>query len=106
MTLDSWAALIPNFRYANSLGGGRLWALAHEIHGSRQDLVLDYDELCQTKPSVLTETDGVVYEEICGDYTPRRLRFMGVSNLLCTGAYTHLDDYPLDDAARSVMGTF
>jgi len=96
---------IPAFRYANSLGGARLRALAHEAHGPRKDLVLDYDELRHTRPSVLTETEGVVHEQIWGEYTPRRLRFMGVSDLVCAGIYTHLEDYPLDHAARSVLGT-
>lgn len=93
------------FRYTDSLSSGRLRGLYQEVHGGRKDFVLDYDELCLTTPPRLSNRQGQIREHLQGYYLPRRIRFMDVSWLECTGLYTHLEDEPLDHAARSLRGT-
>ena len=93
------------FRYADSLSAARLRGVAQDKRGDRLDLVLDYDELRQTAPGRLSISQGRIYEHIQGEYLPRRVRFMGVSGLECSGLYAHLDDVPLDHGARSLRGT-
>ena len=92
------------FRYADSLLAARLRAIAHAARGARQDLVLDYDELRLTAPSSLSNPQGHVLEHVQGQYVSRRLRFMDVTGLECSGLYAHLRDVPLDHGARSLRG--
>ena len=92
------------FPYAASLAGARLAALADEWNGKRRDLVLDYHELRLSAPPELFNENGRVFERVQGHYLPRRLRFVGVQGLKREGLYTHLDDAPLDHAARSLRG--
>jgi hypothetical protein len=105
MTQNPERVRILGFRYADSLSAARLRAVAQESRGQRQDVVLDYDELRLSAPPSLSSRQGQVHEHITGHYLPRRLRFMDVSWLECSGLYTRLEDVPLDHGARSLRGT-
>jgi len=95
---------ILSFRFANSLSAARLRGIAHETRGPRRDLILDYDELRLMAPSNLSDARGRIHEHLQGQYVPRRLRFMGVNGLECSGLYARLDDVPLEHGARSLRG--
>ena len=105
MTKNTERLRILAFRYADSLSAARLRAVAQEIHGLRKDFVLEYDELRMTTPPSLSSRLGQIREHIHGQYLPRRIRFMNVSGLECSGLYEHLEDVPLDHGARSLRGT-
>ena len=105
MTADPEYVRILSFRYADSMSAARLMRLAQDTTGQRRDLVLDYDELRLSEPGHLSNENGHIYEHVRGDYLPRRIRFMGVSELECSGLYAHLDDVPLKHGARSLRGT-
>jgi hypothetical protein len=92
------------FHHADSLAAARLRGISPEVHGPRQDVELDYDELRLTAPPTLSLPQGQVREHMQGHYLPRRLRFMGVSGVECSGLYACLDDVPLDHGARSLRG--
>jgi len=105
MTTGAQRLRIPNFRYAESLAAARLRALTQETHGARSDLLLDFDELHLSEPGRLVLDGKAVYEQVRGEYRPRRLRFVGVSDLEISGLYAHLNDLPLEHRARSLRGT-
>jgi hypothetical protein len=105
MTKSTEHLRILAFWYADSLSAARLRGLNQEIHGQRKDFVFDYDELHTTTPPSLSSRHGQIREHVQGHYLPRRIRFLNVSGLECSGLYGHLDDVPLDHGARSLRGT-
>src|SRR5258708_18380103 len=92
------------FGYADSLAGARLRGITEETNGARREVVLDYEELRAHGPTRMSDEQGRIVEHIQGRYVPRRLRFVGVSGLECSGVYEHLSDAPLEHGARSLRG--
>ena len=95
---------IPVFPYAASLQGARLDNLREEGNGNRCDLVLEYHEF---SPTILPEIflrNGKLYEQVQGEFIPRRLRFLGVEELKIGGIYEKLDETPLDHPAHEIRG--
>ncbi len=95
---------ITAFRYSDSLSAARLRTISQEVHDQRKDVVLDYDELCLTATPSLSSR-GQIREHVQGHCLPRRIRFVDVGELECSGLYAHLEDVRLDDGARSLRGT-
>jgi hypothetical protein len=97
-------ARILAFPCADSLSSARLDALHDESCDQHHDLAIDYHELCLLAPPELFSCDEGPRERVRGHYVPRRLRFVGVRWLECTGLYTQLEALPLDHDARSLRG--
>jgi hypothetical protein len=95
---------IPAFAYSSALAGARLVRLAHETHGQRRDMILDFDEVRRTEPTTLLGQGGQVWERVQGELVPQRLRFVGVRDLECSGLYQDLLGVPMEHGARSLRG--
>jgi hypothetical protein len=102
MTRPAIHARIPIFPYATSLQGARLDNLCEEFTGKRRDLVLDYHELSPTAPAEIIQRGGKIYEQIQGNFLPRRLRFAGIEQPKISGAYKKLEETSLDHPAREI----
>jgi hypothetical protein len=92
------------FPHGTTLVGARLDAVHDESRGTHRELVLDYHELHPLVPLTVSRSDGRLREHVEGYYVPRRLRFVGVQRLDCTGLFACLEDLPLDHAARTLLG--
>ncbi len=94
---------IPNLPFADSLAGARLDSLHDEIQGGRRDFIVDYHELRPIAPPQIGDTGGRLYERVCGEFIPRRIRFTGVSSLRCEGDLKDLDALPMDHPSRTLI---
>jgi hypothetical protein len=100
-TVHSRLLAVP---YYDSLFGAQLEGLAEERHGKRTDFLIDYHELRLHRLPELVLCDGRPYEQVQGDYVPRRLRFRNLRRVRCTGAYAALETLPADHGARCFLG--
>jgi len=95
---------IPDLLYIHSLLGAQFESFHEETYGEQRDLVADYREFIPKEPVEILRENGTILERGQGTYLPRRLRFHGVRKLVCDGLYPHLDELPMDHAARSLRG--
>ena len=79
---------ILEFPTLRSLINARLDDLREETHGSRRELIFDYQELRLLAPPELIAIDDQPYEHLRGEYVPRRLRFRGLRWMKSTGVFT------------------
>lgn len=87
---------------SETIQGGRLDSLRVEKIGRRQDLTLDFQGFVPSKPSLMLMEQDILYERLEGHFVPRRLRFVGISDLKQTGLYESLDALPLLHEARTI----
>jgi hypothetical protein len=95
---------ILEFPHTRSLVNARLEDLHEETHGSRRELIFDYDELRLLAPPELVATQGQPHERVRGEYVPRRLRFRGLRWVKRSGIFTQLGDVPPDSELRQLEG--
>ena len=77
-----------------------------ETVGRRRDLVMDFQGFIPSAPSILLMEQDTLYERLEGHYIPRRLRFMGVKDLVQTGVFEQLDTLPLEHESRTMRELF
>lgn len=94
---------IPN---GDRIPGGWLEDLRNEETRSGVDLVMDFRGLHLADTPQIFEKQGRLYERVCGDYLPYRLRFHRVTRLVQAGLYRNLESIPLTHGARSLHGLF
>lgn len=93
-------ARIPDFPQARIFANARLIDLHEESRGLRQDLVIDLHELViKGQPELFLGEHGPC-ERVEGCFSPRRMRFVGVSGLERSAYYQDLSVIPLDHACR------
>lgn len=97
---------IINIPQPESIQGGRLDSLRVETVGRRHDLVMDFQGFVPSVPSLLLIEQEMLYERLEGYFVPRRLRFMGVTDLVQTGLFKNLDTLPLTNDARTIRDVF
>jgi hypothetical protein len=91
---------------SKSLQGGRLDSIRLESVGRRRDLVMDFQGFIPSVPSLLLMEQESLYERLEGHFIPRRLRFMGITNLNQIGLFKNLDSLPLTHEARAIRDMF
>jgi dual specificity MAP kinase phosphatase len=94
---------IPN---TETIPGGWLENIYVQRNGKQLDLVMDYRAFHADCPRELLEKDGRPFERVCGWYYPRRLRFVGVTNLVQVGLYRDVRSITENHPARSLRGMF
>ncbi len=95
------ARMLP-FPTGASPARGHIQVLHRQQHGTRTDLLMEYQELRLTAPPRLSEQQGKLYEHLQGEWVPRRLRFSGVEmewHEWCA----QLDTLPQDHPAREIV---
>ncbi len=102
LTSTTTHARIPNFSFAPSLQGARLDDLHQERISRHHDLLLDYHQFIPDIPSKLYVRDRRIYEQLEGNYVPRRLRFIGIEELEVSGVYENLNEVPNKHSAREI----
>lgn len=85
-----------------TIQGGRLDSLRVETVGKRRNLIMDFQGFVPSKPSLMLMEQNILYERLKGYFVPRRLRFVGVSDLKQTGLYENLDALPPLHEARTI----
>jgi len=78
---------ILEFPHTRSLVNARLENLHEETHGSRRELIFDYQELRLLAPPELIAIDDRPRERLRGEYIPRRLRFRGLRWMKSDGIF-------------------
>lgn len=63
---------------------------------------MDFQGFLPSKPAMMLMEQDILYERLEGHFVPRRLRFMGVSNLKQTGLYENLAALPPLHEARTI----
>jgi hypothetical protein len=102
MTKIASHARIPFFPSARSLQGARLDNWREEIKGRRRDVVLEYREFSATISSEIIMRAGKLFDKLEGMTIAHRLRFLGVEDLIISGAYEKLGETPLNHPAREI----
>lgn len=95
---------IPYLPFAGSLAGARLDRLQEAVRGLHRDFIVDYHELRPSAPPEIGCAGGQLFEQVRGQYVPRRLRFTGVSSLSLDPLYKKLPGLPADHPARTLFG--
>lgn len=95
---------ILEFPHTHSLVNARLDDLREETHGSRRELIFDYQELRLSAAPELIAIDDRPYERLRGEYVPRRLRLSGLHWAKREGVFTHPADIAPNDDARLLEG--
>jgi len=94
---------ILSFPSGTSLTSAWLEKFQEVCNGDDCDYILDYQDLEVTLSTLFREGQKL-FEQIEGNYSPRRLRFFNVQTVRCTGLYERLDLLPLDHTSRSLRG--
>lgn len=101
MTRRSVTYLLP-VAVGEHFPGSWLEDLRLETTRRGQDLVMDYREFHPNGAAELFEKDGKAHERLSGNWTARRLRFVGARDLVLEGLYENLAQLPEDHLARSL----
>ena len=95
---------ILEFPHTRALINARLDDLREETHGSRRELIFDYQELRLLEPPELIAVDDQPHERLRGEYLPRRLRFRGLRWIKSSGMFTQLKEVLPDSEQRQLEG--
>jgi len=91
------------FPFSGTPAGSHLDALRLEQHGSRTDLLMDYQELQITAPLTISERENKLWEKVQGKWVPRRVRFRDVQFQEGVALYERLPSLPEYDKARELL---
>lgn len=95
-------AHLMEFPYFDLLVNARLDTIYHDEE--THEFVMDFYELQLDQPIRMFWEDGKPFEELHGQYIPRRIRFHDVKWVEAKGIYADLTDIPLDHSARFLQG--